>query len=61
MKDASGVKEYIEMAEELIKNRKAQKPITLSECGAMKVLCDVYLHYKIDRMAQKDLGTDKKK
>lgn len=59
MKDSSGVKEYIEIADELLKNRKARKPITLSECGAMKVLCDVYLHYKIDKMAQKDLGKDK--
>jgi len=55
MKDASGVKEYIEMADELIKNRKTRKPITLSECGAMKVLFDVYIHYKIDKIAQSDL------
>lgn len=55
MKDASGVKEYIEMADELLKDGKARKPITLSECGAMKVLCDVYIHYKIDKIAQKNL------
>jgi len=59
MKDASGVKEYIEMADELLKNGKTRKPITLSECGAMKVLCDVYLHYRIDKMAQADLQKGK--
>ena len=48
-----------EKAEELVKHRKIRKKITLSECGAMKLLCDVYLYHRIDEMAQKGFKKNK--
>jgi AbiV family abortive infection protein len=55
----SVVQEYIQMAEELLKNKKTKKKITLNECAAMKVLCDVYIFHKINEIAEKDIKKKK--
>ncbi|RLJ03121.1 MAG: hypothetical protein DRP08_03900 [Candidatus Aenigmatarchaeota archaeon] len=59
MKDSSGIKGYIQMAEELKSNKKSNKKITLSECGVMKILFDVYVFHRINIMAEKELRKDK--
>jgi len=59
MKDSSGIKEYIQMAEDLKKDKKLDKKITLSECGIMKILFDVYVQHRINLMAEKELEKNK--
>jgi len=60
LKDISGFREYIEIAEELMKHRKTKKTVTLSECGAIKFLCDLYIFHRINKLAKKDLKKRKK-
>ncbi|MCD6093599.1 MAG: AbiV family abortive infection protein [Candidatus Omnitrophica bacterium] len=60
LKDTTGFREYIEIGEELMKSRKTKRAITLTECGAMKILCDVYIFHRINKLAQEDLKRRKK-
>lgn len=59
LKDTTGFREYIEIAEELMKHRSTKKKITLSECGAMKILCDVYIFHRINQMAKRNVKKKK--
>lgn len=53
MKNSFSIKEYIQMAEDLEKAKKAKKKITLSECGIMKILFDTYVLHKIIEIAKR--------
>jgi len=46
--------EIISMARKMMKGEVLEKPITLSECGTVKLLTDLYVFKKIDELAKKD-------
>lgn len=59
MEIAEDLLEHIKIAQDLMSRKKTSKTITLSECASMKLLCDVYIFYRIDKMAQADMKRSK--
>ena len=43
---------YLQLGEKLLMREKLSSPITLSEVGAMKILCDAYFHRTFKRLAE---------
>jgi len=54
VENPSDMKEYIQLAEELKRDKKSKRKITLDECGIMKILFDVYVLSKINLQAVAD-------